>query len=454
MGERYHIIWKERRSGKPDTNDYRTPWEHDYGRIIHSASLRRLQAKTQILGVGEGDFHRTRLTHTLEVSQIGMSITKRLRKCYQKKDPRIARWLPKPALIQSICLAHDLGHPPFGHDGEVALNRCMLDHGGFEGNGQTLRIITKLEEATKQYGLDLTRRTVLGTIKYPARYDKVNNTSVYPLKSAGILSQSVFKASDYKPPKCYLGEEHEDIVLGWLAKGIDDWPEFATVTKKRNEHHSTEHKSLDASIMELADDVAYGVHDLEDAIALKIIDRRMFEEWFEECNRRSTIDPLLTASGIGPKFQDLVDRLFSHHTHERKQVIGRLVGALVGAIEIIPNPNFQTPLFKYRADLRCPERCALKTLKDIVRERVINSLGVQQLRFKGQKIVTELFHAFITDPKRLLNPSDYKRSTNGGDSIPIERVICDHIAGMTDEYAIKRYRQMFVPRAGSVFDRI
>ena len=418
-------------------DDCRTPWYRDYGRVVHSASFRRLQAKTRILGVGEGDFHRTRLTHTLEVSQTGESIRNRLHRDHGGNDSDdIGKWLPDSALIRAICLTHDLGHPPFGHDGEVALNRCMLGEGGFEGNGQTLR-------------------TVLGAVKYPAPHNAVSNGEAYPDHRRGLSGEPVFGAAGFEPPKRYPDDGRGDVVRGWLANGLDEWGRFSKFEERQGKHHKTEHKSLDASIMELADDIAYGVHDLEDAISLGIIDRRTFREWFEECGRRSAVEPLLDAPKVGPGFEVLVDRPFSRQTHERKQVIGRLVGAFVGAVKVIPDRQFQTPLFKHQASLAYPEKArAPETLQRIAGDRVIECVEVQRLRFRGQRMVTELFHAFATDPKRLLDGRDHRRSTDGGGDTPIERVVCDHIAGMTDDHAVGRYRQLFVPGAGSVFDRL
>lgn len=147
-------------------NDHRTFSERDLARLIHSATFRRLQAKTQVLGIGEGDFHRTRLTHSMEVAQIGKGITKNLlSRCAEQQATDCV--LPDSDLMFCVGLAHDLGHPPFGHGGEVALNFCMREHGGFEGNGQTLRILSKIEAHTPNYGLDLSRRVLLGVLKYP-----------------------------------------------------------------------------------------------------------------------------------------------------------------------------------------------------------------------------------------------------------------------------------------------
>jgi dGTPase len=164
-------VWQQRRKqpGRPRCGDFRPDEERDRSRIIHSAAFRRLQAKTQVLGVGESDFHRTRLTHTMEVAQIGRGIV------LQLSSDR-SRWrnykeiLPTTAQIEAICFAHDLGHPPFGHSGEVGLNFAMRKHGGFEGNGQSLRIVSKLEPHTRGKGLNLTRRILLGILKYPNPY--------------------------------------------------------------------------------------------------------------------------------------------------------------------------------------------------------------------------------------------------------------------------------------------
>jgi dGTPase len=136
-------IWEKRQEesqSKPE--DARTPYDIDYARVVHSASFRRLQGKTQILSLGDCDFYRTRLTHSLEVAQIAAGLVK----LFRRFDHLAIEYLPSTSLIQAIGFSHDLGHPPFGHGGEVALNYCMRDHSGFEGNGQTLRILSRLEK--------------------------------------------------------------------------------------------------------------------------------------------------------------------------------------------------------------------------------------------------------------------------------------------------------------------
>ena len=160
-------------------NDYRTPYQRDRARIIHSAAFRRLQSKTQILAIRQNDYSRTRLTHSLEVAQIGNGIVHQL-KHSSPADAAFQKWFADDALIETVCLSHDIGHPPFGHGGEVALNFMMQDHGGFEGNAQSLRILGKRGSYSPTYGMDVTRRALLGILKYPVLYHDV--VGQYPPK--------------------------------------------------------------------------------------------------------------------------------------------------------------------------------------------------------------------------------------------------------------------------------
>src|SRR6185312_13863289 len=154
------MVWADRREAWQQRSfDARTPGDVDYARVIHSASFRRLQGKTQILNLGDSDFYRTRLTHSLEVAQIAGSVVLQLAAKYGDKP--VYAFLPDRSLIQCAGFGHDLGHPPFGHGGEIALNYCMRDHGGFEGNGHTLRLLAKLENFSPNEGSNLTRRVML-----------------------------------------------------------------------------------------------------------------------------------------------------------------------------------------------------------------------------------------------------------------------------------------------------
>jgi len=198
-------------------------FQRDRARIIHSASFRALQSKTQVLGLGESDFYRTRLTHSLEVAQIGSGICEWLRnRPAAKINPEIDTWIPSLSLIEAACLAHDIGHSPFGHGGEVALNFMMKDHGGFEANGQTLRILSKLGEYSPASGLDLTRRTQLGTIKYPVFYSDVvsykhHSSDDNQVQRPGTTHPNI---DHWSPPKCIYDSDRS--TLDWILQSFND----------------------------------------------------------------------------------------------------------------------------------------------------------------------------------------------------------------------------------------
>lgn len=443
----WNKYWEARIDGDV-TEDGRTSSQRDFARVIHSAAFRRLQAKTQVLGLGDSDFYRTRLTHSLEVSQIGEGIVRRL-KHSDDITKKVKKILPDSAQIRAICLAHDLGHPPFGHGGERALNKMMLNNGGFEGNGQSLRILASLPSYHKKHGMNLNRRTLLGVLKYPAPYWRVVNHNLYPKEK----DYSKVSGKRFRPPKCYFADEENTIE--WIRKKLEkDWSKVSAVSQKSlNEHSKTDHMSLDAKIMEMADDIAYGTHDLEDAITLHLIS----ESEFKKIVSAEDVDPFIRyqKSLDTPRCEDygsLVKHLFGNKTRLRKMAIGNLVGFFICTAEIDYMCEFKNPIFSTQVKFGKDSKEVLDKLEKVVREKVIDSRTVQQLEFKGKKIITELFEAFICDPENLLPQKQAKLHRRKKTEDEKMRVICDYIAGMTDDYAIRRYEQMFVPGVGSVFD--
>lgn len=399
------------------------------------------------MGLGESDFYRTRLTHSMEVAQIGAGIKRHLKKGEYAEKPDVEtleKILPSSALINAICLAHDLGHPPFGHGGEVALNICMRQFGGFEGNGQTLRILTKLEKYTEKNGMNPTRRLLLGVLKYPIPYSEACNNNFY-----GTLPNKIWlaKADDQKPPKCYLDSE-KDIVQNFIFEKLSykDKQHFTEYEFSNTKHHKPKFHSLDASIMELADDISYSLHDFEDAISLKLI---TLEDWkihndkkehfFEECNLKSDT--------IGQE-------LFSKDSYKRKEQIGSLVHQFITSIYLQENEIFKEPLLRWNAFMAKPWDELREHIFELVFKKVIKSTNVQLLEFKGQKIVIELFEALSSDPKRLLPKSTYSKYDQGKEPQDKMRVICDYVAGMTDEYATRLYEKIYSPHKGSIFDHL
>ncbi len=323
------VDWQERRSGwEKRDSDARSNWDVDYARAIHSASFRRLQGKTQILNLGDSDFYRTRLTHSLEVAQIASGLTRQVELDNSGHDA--LKFLPQLPLIQAIACCHDLGHPPFGHGGEVALNYCMRNNGGFEGNGQTLRILSRLEKFSEANGADLTRRTLLGTLKYPVSFSEVNGTEMLPQLIESTSTVQLINRRKSVPPKCYMQSEAD--VVDWLLQGISaaDQDTFRTfnTTDGGKKHSESLHKSLDCSIMDLADDISYGIHDFEDVLSLGLITEENFKTFVPPALCTSYLNYLKNrypGDYENDVYSRFLEQLFGG-SQERKHAISRLVG--------------------------------------------------------------------------------------------------------------------------------
>ena len=440
-------VWLERRLKKVPKrqHDHRDPFQRDRARILHSAAFRRLQSKTQVMGSGQSDFYRTRLTHSLEAAQIGSGITAQLRYKYPTLCQRL--FPATDSLIEAICLAHDIGHPPFGHGGEVALHYMMRDHGGFEGNGQTFRIVARLEPFSEHHGMNLSRRTLLGLMKYPQVLAQLNN----PIQHSTINNFRQLKASEWHPPKGLYSDDNE--IIDWLLSSLSatDRKLFQQIDAIENGHHKTKFKSLDCSIMELADDIAYGIHDLEDAIVTGIVSQHDFES--HVINKLKSLDD----QWLEQYTKTLTANLFSEQHHLQKEAIGGLVNYLITAIELTDlnelndGVNFEEYLLRYNATLPKITMQALQIFKDFVYNFVIKKTSIQRLEYRGQQIVMELFEALSSDPLRLLPKNSAKRWQHAIDNNEnAHRVIADYVAGMTDDYASRLHQSLFVARdAGS-----
>ncbi len=446
------MVWLERRTLESrKANDARSDGDIDYGRVVHSGSFRRLQGKTQILNLGDSDFYRTRLTHSLEVAQIAGGLVKQLR-FNQPEHPAIAH-LPEHSLIQAIACTHDLGHPPFGHGGEVALNYCMRADGGFEGNGQTLRILSRLEKFARDGGSNLTRETLLGVLKYPVGYSQARNEAIEPAMLANTSGTPLLDREASKPPKCYLDTEAD--IVDWILSPLSasDRSTFQTIVHKSGKHHKARHKSLACSIMDLADDISFGVHDMEDALALRLVDRAAFERHVPPAKCKGVLD-YLSAEYSDDYGNDvygaLVERLFGDGDR-RKHQINRLLNYIIPAVDFDDAPGFDEPRLRYRAKLPEPVQTFVEAIADFIRETVIKSPSVQHLELKGQMMVVAVFEVMKSDPKSFL-PADFYARTEGGET-PM-RVVCDYIAGMTDGHLLRTYERLFAPRMGSVFDKL
>jgi len=448
--------WIARRDGTGTPSFEGRSWaDVDYGRVVHSGSFRRLQGKTQILNLGDSDFYRNRLTHSLEVAQIAGGVTKFLGHTYP--EHKAVAVLPDLSMIQAVGFTHDLGHPPFGHGGEVALNYCMRDHGGFEGNGQTLRILSRLEKFSESHGANLARRTLLGVLKYPVPFSKTANPALRPATAQGPTALTLIDRVVSKPPKCYLDSEQD--VVDWILQPLSpgDRARFTAFAPGGDKHNKPLHKSFDCSIMDLADDIGFGVHDLEDAVAMGLIGKAEFTRTVTPAACSVYLDWLrekYKGEAGNNVYGYFIDMLFSDDGRKRKRCISRMVNFLIGNCHIETLAEFDEPLLRYRAAMHPAPRAFLKELKDAVHQLVISSPSVQHLEFKGQRMVVSVFETFQTEPKAFLPRDTHALYQQAQGETARMRVICDHISGMTDSFLLKTYERLFSPRMGSIFDRL
>ncbi|PTX55025.1 dGTPase [Melghirimyces profundicolus] len=421
----YGPVDRERRfGGRPRSGqDLRDPFERDHGRIIHSAAFRRLQSKKQVIGTDAGDFHRTRLTHSMEVAQIARGIALSL----NRRSPLLGEGEKIDiSLVEAAALAHDLGHPPFGHEGERALHRCMMRHGGFEGNAQTFRILTRLE-GKKGEGLNLTRSLLLSVLKYPIRLEDAINDPGHP-------------EARRRPPKASV-YTLDSRAFQWVLEPYSQREkEFFTekaATDSNSPFFRTRRMSLECSLIDLADDIAYATHDLEDAVNFRLVE---MEELFEILAGTARNHPceevkraLELTRSLRPRQED-----FKHHL---KQVFANLISAFVNYTELREEgePTF-SPRFRYRVDFPAGLEELNRKLKELAEIRVIDSPGVQALAFKGERVVRLLFDALMSEEK-LLPENDRRQLDQEPQSRA--RIVCDYVAGMTDPFAVRMYERLY-----------
>jgi dGTPase len=349
----------------PETeSEYRTAFQKDRDRILHTTAFRRLEYKTQVFVNYEGDYYRTRLTHTLEVAQIGRTIARALG---ANED-----------LVEAICLAHDLGHPPFGHSGEAVLNRLMREQGGFDHNKQSFRIVTELERRYPGFdGLNLTWETREGIVKHETEYD-ISDASAFDPELRG---------------------------------------------------------HLEAQIANVADELAYTTHDLDDGLRSGMISPEMLEGialweviiartgW----SRRRSLPELtrheLIRELVGMEVSDLVSQTakrISENTVKSVDELQRLPFNVIGHSEDVRERN--------------------RELKDFLFKNMYRHPRVVRMAVKAERIISDLFEAYTSEPQMLPREVQLLVEARG-----LDRSVCDYLAGMTDRYAIEEHRKLFDP---------
>ena len=408
-------------------DDERSAFERDRSRIIHSAAFRRLQGKTQVFTVGEGDFFRTRLTHSLEVAQIAKGLALRLG--------------ADTDLIETISLIHDIGHPPFGHAGENELKRLLKPYGGFEANAQNIRVLTKLESRNNQYdGLNLTRAVLDGQLKYK------NTFSPYADPSSLQARKFIYE---------------EDVqIVDWASREAQA-PYALDMSAK----------SFDCEIMDWADDIAYAVHDLEDSIHAHYIDASSFHHnnIRVERNVQSKFETS-DVSSIYARLCEIISRenpdfRFVSPSSDAKQrkanrkrltsfLIQRYIQAARRDKRSVVISDSISNRYLYTVHVEERYRVEVAIINGLIRELVLDSPQVRTLEEKGKHIIRSMFLKLMkNDNANYLLPDDWKGYlANCRSQKDRARVVCDYICGMTDDYAQKTYARLFLPNQGSIYD--
>jgi dGTPase len=365
--------------------------------VLHSSALRRLAAKTQVVEIGQADFPRTRLTHSLECAQIGRELGAALH-C-------------DPDLVDAACLAHDLGHPPFGHNGEQALNEVAAPAGGFEGNAQSLRLLTRIEAKVPGAGLNLTRATLDATLKYP------------------------WLAADAPASGKYGCYEEDAAIFDWIRDGA---PAGC--------------RCLEAQVMDWADDVAYSVHDLEDGLHSGLI---TLEDLHDKQQRNQVAELTLvaycppgsvTSAELGETFGALLALDFWPESFDGapqtaaavKNLTSELIGRFCGAARRVTRKPGTAPLGRFAADLEVPRQqrieCAL--LKGVTAFYVMGRAGALASQARERAVLTELADALAATAPGSLDPMFRPAYLAAGSDAARLRVVVDQVASLTDTSAL------------------
>ena len=412
--ERYDEASCTRWVDEPPKRAERTPFERDRARLVHSAALRRLAAKTQVVGPETDDFVRNRLTHTLEVAQVARDLAKTLG-C-------------DPDIVETAALAHDLGHPPFGHNGERVLDELSQECGGFEGNAQTLRILTRLEAKSadaegRSVGLNLTRATLDASTKYPWARDRSGDP--HGSHSDGA-ARSVRK----------FGVYDDDLpVFTWMREGTEG-----------------ARRCIEAQVMDLSDDVAYSVHDLEDGIVAGKIDLAVLRDpgrrrevwatvrdWYLPGVADAELDEAVVPLRQMPSWPGATYDASRRAQAALKNLTSDLIGRFCTDVRGATHEKYGTgPLTRYDADLVVPRETALAiaTLKGVAAHYVMRADDRVAVLATQRAVVGDLVSALRSKGPELMQPVfriDFEKAASQSDQL---RVIVDQVASLTDASAL------------------
>jgi dGTPase len=418
--EPYDEAARARLLDEPPKGSARAPFERDRARLVHSAALRRLAAKTQVVGPQSDDFVRNRLTHTLEVAQVARDL---------------ARTLGCDAdVVETAALAHDLGHPPFGHNGERALDEVCRDAGGFEGNAQTFRILTRLEAKSvapdgTSLGLNLTRATLDAASKYPwARADAAPPAGAHGDGTPRAIAK--------------FGVYDDDLeVFTWVRRGAPSG-----------------RRCLEAQVMDLADDVAYSVHDVEDGIVAGRVDLGALRDRGLRAEVWETARAWYSPDASPEALEEAFGRLAAldawpgtayDGSRSALAVLKNLTSALIGrfcaeATAATRSAFGAGPLARYGADLVLPERTALEivTLKAVAAHLVMRAEDRQEPLARQRELLVALVAAIEARGPEALDPAFRADHEAAEDDRARRRVVVDQVASLTDGSAQEWSRRL------------
>lgn len=356
---------------------YRSEFQRDRDRIVHSSAFRRLEYKTQVFVNHEGDMFRTRLTHSIEVAQIGRGVARTLR---LNED-----------LVEAICLAHDLGHTPFGHAGQDALNECMRNYGGFEHNLQSLRVVDELEDRYADFrGLNLCFETREGILKH---------CSAANARALGAIGQR-----------------------------------FLDKTQP----------GLEAQIANIADAIAYNNHDVDDGLRAGLLSVEQLEDEPLFAKQQAVVRALYPDLKGRRLVHEVIRRMINSQVVDLLQTSQALIDAAgVDSIEAVRRQS--APLLQFSA----PMQTMHQSLKRFLRKNLYQHYRVHRMTFKSKGIVRDLFTALFADPRLLPESHQHKVAAleNTLGEAGRARAVADYIAGMTDRYAIAEHSRLFAPGA-------
>ena len=420
MTNRFYNAFDFETYGGERRTDYRNPFQIDRDRIIHAHAFRKLQSKTQVFLSGEYDFYRTRLTHSMEVAQIGRSICHFLqtRGGLLKPDFHI-----DSDLVEAVCLAHDLGHPPFGHSGERTLQELMIEWGGFEGNAQTLHLLTEtmIQTESSVRGMQPTRALLDGVLKYKKLFSEFPKPPANHFLYDPQVAQRTFVFGGTKLPR--------DLKAGEKLNAF---------------------KSIECQIMDWADDAAYSLNDIVDGVKAGFLTVEKIETW-------------AAGEAIDAARQRLLDDLFDAIRADKlESVFSQKIGGFITACRLRERSNFlseKTNRYRFELVVAPEAECEAQFFKKMANDIIFESPQLQQIEHKARRVLFDLWDSawrnYVEKHARVIHilPPRVGRlieseKTKAGKA----RQICDYLAGLTDGGIVRTYRRLFDPEFGSIRD--